>query len=114
MKRQYYSAPILITVIVILLCVGNWYYDNTFVLLKPVLAKQTGEPVIVPYTKEMIENFPYVLNGYGVAYKTSDSGHFLIKAKYMRNVDYILTFTTAATDTNLVRQIKSGRMHHLK
>ena len=106
MKPKYYLHPIIVIVIVIFLCFGNWYYNNAFVLLKPVLAKKTGDPVIVPYTNEMIENFPYVLKEYGVEYKMNDSGHFLIRAKYMHNVDYILTFTNCAVDSSLIGPIK--------
>jgi len=74
-------------------------------------ANATGNVIIVPYTDEMIKNFPDVLKEYGVEYKMNDSGHFLIRAKYMHDMDYILTFTNCALDSSQMAKIRSGEAH---
>jgi hypothetical protein len=104
-KRTTYIAVIFI---VILFIIGRWYYNNSYVLLKPILTKPTGEPIFVPYTNEMIRNFPDVLKHFGVAYKMNDSGHFMIKAAHMNEVDYILTMTEYMIDSSQMKVIRAG------
>ncbi|OMP75569.1 MULTISPECIES: hypothetical protein [unclassified Chitinophaga] len=104
MKKR--IGPVIGILIILILFIAYWFYNNSYVLLKPVLTKPTGEPIIVGYTDEMIKNFPDVLKHYNVEYKINDSGHFLIKAKYMRDRDYILSITECALDSNMMHEIR--------
>jgi len=104
MKKR--IALIIGIIIIIVFFISYWYYNNSYVLLKPVLTKSTGEPIIVAYTDEMIKNFPDVLKQYDVEYKMNDSGHFLIKAKYMHDRDFILSLTECTLNSTMMTEIR--------
>lgn len=97
----------LIVAALVLIAGGYFYFINSYVLLKPVLFEPFGEPRYVPYTDEMIKNFPDVLKHYDVPYKMNDSGHFLIQRKNMNNRDLVLTMTSCTVDSSWMRTIRS-------
>jgi hypothetical protein len=99
------SISIIVGILIIFIG-GYFYYNNSYVLLKPVLFEPYPEPRVVPYTDEMIKNFPDVLTNYDVPYKMNDSGHFLIQVKYMNDRDLVLTMTNCTIDTSRMRKIR--------
>jgi len=94
--------------IVILLFIGYKYYNNSYTRLKPIQMK-SGNLALIPYTNEMIKNFPDVLKHYNVPYRINDSGIFLIQVKYAHDRDLILTMTDCTLDSSLMNMVRTNQ-----
>ncbi len=99
------TSIITVAIIVILLFIGYRYYNNSYTRLKPFQIK-SGKLVLLPYTNEMIKNFPDVLKHYDVPYRINDSGIFMIQVKYANNRDLILTMTNCTLDSSLMNMVR--------
>lgn len=94
--------------IVILLFIGYKYCNYSYTWLKPIQIK-SGKLVLLPYTKEMIKNFPDVLKHYRVPYRVNDSGIFMIQIQYASDRDLILTMTSCTLDSSLMNMVRNNQ-----
>jgi hypothetical protein len=93
-----------ITAVFLIAC--YWFHGNSYTPLRPIQVDDS-KMVVIPYTNQMIANFPDVLRYYHVPYKINDSGLFLIPVKYASDRDLVFSMTTCTLDSTQMKEVRS-------
>lgn len=101
-----HTRIIIIITLFIPLIISYWFHGNSYTQLKPIQVSDS-KMIIIPFTHNMINNFPAVFKYYRIPYKVNDSGLFMIPVKYARDRDLVFTMTNCALDTTKMKMIRA-------